>query len=381
MQRSHNIVVKGQAFSALSGEGLLDSALANGVSIPYNCRAGHCGTCKVRILEGSVKGGESGEDGIVHACQSKICGDVVVEPAEASTIKTTNGTVAFLRRPGSDVFEIGINTEQAIPYLPGQFILVQFAGFPARNFSLTMPLKGRVNGNMICLHVRRIPDGKVTPQLGRKILPGHKVTLTGPYGSAHFRPNLRNRLILVSSGTGFAPIWSITAAALCENVERQIMMVVGARSLESLYMRSVLGKLTQFPNVRILPVLSEAQNLPKAIKIGRPTDYMPRLHNSDIVYTCGAPPMVETVKKIAAAANAVCYADPFVPPPPEEPVETMLQRVMGWLPSGQPAREAPRLLPPPKRNGSGKRQMTRSRRQNMPMLPMRSDQSRSSMRS
>lgn len=380
MPRSHNIVVKGQAFSAARGEVLLDSALANGVSIPYNCRAGHCGTCKVRVLEGSVQGGESGEDGIVHACQSKIVDDVVVEPAEASTIKTVNGTVSFLRRPGSDVFEVGINTERAFPYLPGQFVLVQFAGFPARNFSLTLPLKGRVNGNMVCLHIARVSDGKVTPALGRKIVPGHKVTLTGPYGSAHFRPNLRNRLILVSSGTGFAPIWSITAAALSENVERQIMMVIGAKSLETFYMRSVLSKLTRFPNVRILPVLSKADNLPKAIKIGRPTDYMPRLHNSDVIYTCGSPPMVETVKKIAAAANAVCYADPFVPPPHEEPVESMLKRIAGWLPSSQSGKEAPRLLPPPKRNGQGQRSAN-GRRQNVPLLPMRNEYSRASLRS
>ncbi len=42
--------------------------------------------------------------------------------------------------------------------------------------------------------------------------------LTGPFGSAHFRPHLDGRLILVATNTGFAPIWSIPpVAALREN--------------------------------------------------------------------------------------------------------------------------------------------------------------------
>ena len=45
MARSHQITINGESFAARRGELLLDAALSNGVELPYDCRAGHCGTC------------------------------------------------------------------------------------------------------------------------------------------------------------------------------------------------------------------------------------------------------------------------------------------------------------------------------------------------
>ena len=162
-------------------------------------------------------------------------------------------------------------------------------------------------------HVRRMRGGRVTSALGRTIRPGHRVKLVGPYGSAHFRPNLDSRLFLVATSTGFAPIWSIAVAALRENPERRMMIIAGGRSIESLYMGPALVRLARFPNVVIVPVCSTPQSLTEAVQLGRPTDYLPRLLPTDVLYACGAPGMVDAIKSIAVHAGAVCYADPFLP--------------------------------------------------------------------
>ena len=78
MARSHQVTINGTSFPARHGELLLDAALNNGVDLPYDCRAGHCGTCCVRLVSGDVRGGEGSEPGIVHPCQCRIVGDVVV---------------------------------------------------------------------------------------------------------------------------------------------------------------------------------------------------------------------------------------------------------------------------------------------------------------
>jgi preprotein translocase subunit SecY len=49
------------------------------------------------------------------------------------------------------------------------------------------------------------------------------------------------------------------------------------------------------------------------IRAGRPTDHLPALSPDTVVYTSGAPAMTESVGRIARAAGARCYADPFVP--------------------------------------------------------------------
>jgi 3-phenylpropionate/trans-cinnamate dioxygenase ferredoxin reductase subunit len=174
-------------------------------------------------------------------------------------------------------------------------------------------------------------DGRVTSSLGKRIKPGHRVKLTGPYGSAHFRPNLDSRLILVATNTGFAPIWSIAVTALRENPERRMMIIAGGRTIESLYMGPALARLARFPNVLVVPVCSTPQTLTNSVMLGRPTDYLPLLLPTDVLYACGAPGMVDSIKSIAARSGAVCHADPFLPTTDDTVEKSVLTRAMGWL--------------------------------------------------
>jgi 3-phenylpropionate/trans-cinnamate dioxygenase ferredoxin reductase subunit len=102
-------------------------------------------------------------------------------------------------------------------------------------------------------------------------------------------------------------------------------------------MLRALCKLAQFPNVTIIPVVSETQEFSNAVRIGRPTDYMPALSASDVVYTAGAPAMVQTVARMARAAGAACYRDPFATQSkPAEP-RGLLQRATSWFIGDAPA--------------------------------------------
>jgi 3-phenylpropionate/trans-cinnamate dioxygenase ferredoxin reductase subunit len=343
MARSHQITINGSSFPARRGEVLLDAALRNGVDLPYDCRAGHCGTCCVRLVSGHVRGGEGSEPGIVHACQCRIIGDAVIERSQSSGVRTVEGVLTSLRPLSHEVMEVGIRTNHALPYLAGQYAQVRFSGYPSRPFSITHPLSGNPSNRSVWFHVRRMKDGRVTRSLGRRIRTGHRVKLTGPYGSAHFRPNLDGRLILVATSTGFAPIWSIAVAALREDPKRMMMVIAGGRSAESLYMGPALARLALFPNVLVVPICSSLQTSSKGVKPGRPTDYLPHLLPTDVVYACGAPGMVDSIKSIAAGFGAACYADPFLPTTDDTVEESVLTRAMGWLAPDRPCnrRERP----------------------------------------
>ena len=334
MARQHQITIDGHSFMAPRGQLLLDAALSNGIELPYDCRSGHCGTCCVRLVSGAVQGGEGSEPGIVHACQCRVAGNAEIATEQRSGVQTVEGVVNSLRRLSSEVMEVEIRMDQALPYLAGQYAQVRFSGYPSRPFSITHPLRAlhsKPNGRSVWFHVRRMRDGRVSPSLGKHIKPGHRVKLTGPYGSAHFRPNLVSTLILVATHTGFAPIWSIAVAALRENPERDMMIIAGGRTLESLYMWPALARLATFPNVHVVPVCSTPQTLINAVQLGRPTEYLPPLLPSDVLYACGAPGMVDSIKDIAARIGAVCYADPFLPASDDTVEESLLSRATNWL--------------------------------------------------
>jgi 3-phenylpropionate/trans-cinnamate dioxygenase ferredoxin reductase subunit len=255
----------------------------------------------------------------------------VVERDQPSDVRTVEGVLSSLRPLSPDVMEVGISTDRTLPNHAGQYAQVCFSGYPSRPFSISHPLDGNRNSGSVWFHVRRTKSGRVTSSLGKRIKLGHPVSLTGPYGSAHFRPNLDSRLVLVATSTGFAPIWSIAVAALRESPERMMMIIAGGRTVETLYMVPALLQLSRFPNVHVVPVCSTPQTLSHAVHLGRPTDYLPRLLPTDVLYACGAPGMVDAIQSTAERSGAVCYADPFLPTTDDTVEEGVLTRAMGWL--------------------------------------------------
>ena len=313
MRKICKVTLDKGAFHANCGDLLLDSALLNGVELPHDCRSGVCGSCRVRLVDGKVFGGtEEGSD-MIYACQARVVSDLKLATESLPDTISLPARLAELTRLAPDVVGVNIELPRPLNYLPGQYCKLQFRGFPERCYSPSYPLQGAPDRHLLQFHIRRFVDGAVSSALGEDIRVGHRVRVTGPLGSAHFRPNHRGRTVLIASGTGFAPMWSIAAAAITEEPRREMMFVVAARKLQSFYMHQALCRLALFPNVTIIPVVSEPQNVTAAIRIGRPLDFLPMLSPDDMVYASGAPAMTNEIARIARQASAVCYTDPFVP--------------------------------------------------------------------
>jgi NAD(P)H-flavin reductase len=305
--------INDQVFSAFSGDILLDAARKAGIDIPYDCASGHCGACYVRVVDGLTVGGECQEPGTVRACRARIMSDLHLKLETLPQIQTVAGEVSAIRRRAPDVVEVKIEPSEPITYLPGQYLRIQFRGFPTRCYNPTAPMEEILEPEYLHLQVRQFEGGQVSPAIGSDIREGHRVQLRGPLGSAFLRPASQHRLVLVATSTGFAAVWSIAVAAIRENQRREIFAVVGAHSLQSLYMVDALCMLAHFPNVTIIPVVETPQRISDVIRIGHVTDYIPELSPEDSVHVCGPLPLVEAVTRIAAEADALCYCVSFAP--------------------------------------------------------------------
>lgn len=347
MRKVCKVFVNGQEFAANCGDLLLDAALINGVDIPHDCRSGYCGTCRVNIVKGRVYGGHDGNADVVHACQCRVISDLAVEIEDVPPTVTGSGQVVELARLAPTVMEVSIAMPDPVALLPGQYCKLQFRGFPARCYSPTLPIDGMGDSRILRFHVSQVPNGRISSALGREIKVGHRVKITGPLGTAYLRPDHSGRIVIVASGTGFAPAWSIAVAAIVERPNRKMVIIAGARTLDSLYMVRALCKLARFSNVIIIPVVSETQTVSNAVRTGRPTDYMPRLAPSDVVYTAGAPAMVESVARMASAAGAKCYMDPFGPENPPDKrsrQRRFIDRAIAWYGSDAAAPDMTRAM-------------------------------------
>src|SRR6266700_6451356 len=353
MSNTKNVSISGRTFRVRAGDVLLDGALANGVDIPHDCRAGTCGTCMVQVVKGQTVCGETHTKGMVHACQARVVSDLEVEMEDVPEIDTTRARLTDLRELAPDILELAIAPENSITYLPGQYFRFAFNGFPARAFSPTASFDGRIGGRVIRLNVKRVRDGRVSSRLGTTIRPGHRLRMEGPFGRAFLRTGEKGRLILAGSGTGFAPIWAIACMALHEDRDRPIVMIAGARSLSALYMKPALAQLARLPNATVIPTIEEGPSPHPLVRIGRIEAQMPPLTASDIVYACGSPRMVDALADCVNSAGATFYADPFESAGPDEPaglfgmLKTLVQPRRNAPHSGEhtSAERAPTLAP------------------------------------
>ncbi|WP_338505291.1 YcbX family protein [Erwinia aphidicola] len=73
---------QGQHFTGNNQQVLLEQLEMQGIKVPYSCRAGICGSCRVTLVSGEVqamkKGAERKEDGTVLSCSCIPSGDLVL---------------------------------------------------------------------------------------------------------------------------------------------------------------------------------------------------------------------------------------------------------------------------------------------------------------
>src|SRR3954452_24376174 len=325
MSGSFELVINGKTVKANHGETLVEAGLSGWVAIPHDCNSGQCETCRVNVVSGKVDDFGTAEKNTVLACQAKVIGNAAITFEHVAEVSKRSGLVTGISQLASDIVEVAVLLDTPITMRPGQYLSVKFAGFPARDLSPTVRFDGSAAPGELMFHIRRYPGGLVSTQVGATIKPGHRVQVRGPFGGAFLREG-NGPIILVGGGTGWAPIWSVAAAARRGERHRDLVVIAGSRDAEGLYMRRSLEWLID-DGVREVIATAEV-GASNGVRRGRPTHYLPSLGPEDTVYVAGPPPLVDTVKMKSRVAAARCYADPFLPN--AQPL-SFIDRVMAML--------------------------------------------------
>ncbi len=307
-----NLTINGKPIRANIGETLIDAGIGGRILIPHDCFSGQCETCRVTVTSGAVDDQGTADGNTVLACQATVADDAAIVFDDVPVVIKRSGIVGDIRELSPDVVEVVVWLSRPFDYLPGQYVSLGFRGYPARDYSPTLRMTGELNNREMIFHIKRLPDGTVSSQLGAGIRKGHRVQIRGPFGQAFLRePKSGGVLVLVSSGTGWAPIWSIARAACRAGLQHDTIVIAGARDMANLYMRPALEWLTDNGIAEF--VATSRLGHGGRIKPGRPDHYLPLLGQSDTVHVAGAPLLVDMVKAKARNAAARCYADPFLP--------------------------------------------------------------------
>ncbi|APW43728.1 CDP-6-deoxy-delta-3,4-glucoseen reductase [Rhodoferax saidenbachensis] len=323
----------GRVFSVDAGESVLAAGIRSGVGLPYGCKDGACGSCKCKKLSGTVihtnhqtkaLSPQEEADGYVLTCCAQPQTDVVLESRQvtelgALPIKRMPTRVTTLQRLSDDVMvlQLQLPANDTFAYRAGQYIEFILRDGARRSYSMA---NAPHNGPGVELHIRHMPGGKFTDHVFGAMKEKEILRVEGPYGSFFLREDSDKPIILLASGTGFAPVKALLEQLQHLNSTRPVTLYWGGRRPADLYMDAWLrAQLPAMPHLRYVPVVSNA--LPDDQWTGR-TGFVHRAVLQDFadlsghqVYACGAPIVVESAKADFCATGGLpeeeFFADAF----------------------------------------------------------------------
>jgi CDP-4-dehydro-6-deoxyglucose reductase len=164
-----------------------------------------------------------------------------------------------------------------------------------------------------------MPGGKFTDPVFTTMKEKDILRTEGPYGSFFLREDSDKPMVLLASGTGFAPIKALIEHMQHQGITRPATLYWGGRRPSDLYMNDwVQAQLAQMPQLRYVPVVSNAT--PEDAWTGR-TGFVHQAVLQDHpdlsryqVYACGAPIVVDSARRdyvMAGLPEAEFFADSF----------------------------------------------------------------------
>ncbi|AGG34280.1 Oxidoreductase FAD/NAD(P)-binding domain protein [beta proteobacterium CB] len=336
---SYQVTLKasGKQFTVQKDETLLEAAFQQGITLPYGCKNGACGSCKGKILEGQVEHGQHSAAALSPAdeaaggtlfCCAYPQSDLLIEAREVQgagdiAIRKVPCRVNAITKPSTDVviLKLQLPAAERFQFLAGQYLEFLLKDGQRRAYSIANPPDQE---GPLELHIRHLPGGLFTdfvfgakdPALKEKDI----LRFEGPLGSFFLREDSKKPIIFVAAGTGFAPIKSIIEQMQLKKIHRPIYLYWGGRRPSDLYLDALCQSWARdIPDFKYIPVISDA--LPEDQWTGR-TGFVHQAAITDHpdmslyqVYACGAPVMVNAARQDFASQCSLpeeeFFADSF----------------------------------------------------------------------
>jgi len=335
----HTVTIQssGHTFTVNDGETVLAAALREGIVIAYGCRHGVCGTCKGRLLEGAVDYGiyqahamseAEKRAGMALFCQAKPLADLTIQCREIGSavkgiqIKMLPARVVKLQRAAPDVMllDLKLPAQERLQFLAGQYIDLLLRGGIRRSFSMANAPR---DDGFLQLHLRDY-GGPFSQHVFGVMKEKDIIRFEGPFGTFFLREESAKPIVLVASGTGFAPIKAIVEHALHTGLTRPMTLYWGCRVRSDLYMHELAETWHREGKLRYVPVLSEA---PASDNWSGRAGFVHHAVMEDFpdlsghqVYACGAPLMVEAAHRDFTSKCGLpdeeFFSDSFTPAAP-----------------------------------------------------------------
>lgn len=309
----------GKTFEA-GDELLLDAMLASGLSVPFSCRRGACGSCKVVVTQGEYRAKQLAPGAPAPSyplaanemllCQSHACADMRLEIPGWSLdtpALLVESTVLSKRALSPDIIELVVMPDMPLAVRAGQYLKVRLVDGDSRCFSIAnLPADG--DGRLV-FQIRQVSGGLFSETLLGSLEAGDLLPLEGPFGACTWQDDDAAPVVLFATGTGYAGIKPILLTALKRDVE--VTFYWGGAQAADFYDRAFLDQaVIDHPRFHWHPVLA-SQGKVQEVALGHGHRW-----EAAQVYACGNGGMIGQTRAECLEAGLPSHrfiAEAFVP--------------------------------------------------------------------
>jgi toluene monooxygenase electron transfer component len=316
-------------FECAPTERILYAALCQGLTAPYECATGTCGTCRGRITQGSahVEWDEAPgfarlkrDKGDILMCQARpttdcvlrVPANVAAKPESPTLPRHRRGRLENVRRLTHDVMDFEVALSEPVTFDAGQFVVLEAPGITGgRAYSM---VNFDANTSRLAVVVKQKVGGRLCDWLFQGAAAGVGVNVFGPLGRATFHPEEGRNILAIAGGSGIAGMLSILEHATRASYFRHRTghVFFGVRTLAdgfylselSSYVNLAAGNLEatlalsheqppaaghpQFPNIRLAHGM--VGDVAQAAMMGR--------YENMVGFVAGPPPMVDAALRL-----------------------------------------------------------------------------------
>ena len=201
-------------------------------------------------------------DGFILACRAVPWSDCEVSWCEQDDVAVhpvldLTCQVIKIEKLTTDIVSLKLNiaNTDSFAFSPGQFVYVEFEGYPKREYSIA-----GFQDNALEFYIRKIPDGAVSTFIWDYLETGEKVGVSGPHGNMFLREQHEGPVLALAGGSGTvghpADCLGIDAGSI---PQRSLCLYHGVRDEPDVYRAEIFEDLSEkFASFDYFPVLSQA---------------------------------------------------------------------------------------------------------------------------
>ena len=313
-------------FNANSDEHILTAGLNANLNLPHGCKSGDCADCKCKIISGKIThdaynsnalSDKELADGYTLLCRAYANEDIILEMPNYTAgfpIKTLPARIDKITKINNTaILTLKLPPNQKFDFYAGQYIEIILTG-KNRSYSIA---SSPIQIGTIELHVRFHVGGVFSEYVWNELQEKQLMRFRGPLGSFKLKTS-NSPILLVCTGTGFAPIKAILDDMLANNNRRQIHLYWGNRTVNDFYLLELLNNWQSKLNITVTLCLS--QDIQNNYTSGYVTNVI--AHNftnlsQHEVYACGNLKMIEDIYNLACDKLSLdknnFFSDAFTP--------------------------------------------------------------------